>query len=340
MKKTVLKYFFPAGLILIYFLHLLIIFAVKYRSHNIPFSEFGLFNIGNFTNSLLTLIIILLIIPANRKGTFQKYRGRFILTVFISTLCLIAAELSKHIIIPLPDFYLFDNPFTRIFTGILFTVYQFTIFYMIFLLWYSAAQKSNAVILRAGVNSLLAMILILVLTAFYISPVKEQDEILQIPGNGKNIGVVLGAAVWSNNIPSPSLAARSEKAARLYREKKIDKIQLTGSNAPGELSEAEVAFRHILKFGVDSSDVWLEDKTTSTTEQIFFIKHNLLDKKNDYNVVVISDSYHLTRVKEIGKFYRINIHVAASDLSASFENMVYYKLRESIALLAFWFFAL
>ena len=158
--------------------------------------------------------------------------------------------------------------------------------------------------------------------------------------NDKNIAVVLGAAVWSVNKPSPTLASRLDKAVRLYKKGIVNKIQLTGSNAPGELTEAEVALNYLLKKDVDTSDIYMENQTTSTTEQIRFIKNNLVAARIFNNIFIVSDQYHLARINEISRFYNIKVILAASELTLSFDNMLYNKIRESIAMVVFWCFAL
>jgi uncharacterized SAM-binding protein YcdF (DUF218 family) len=156
---------------------------------------------------------------------------------------------------------------------------------------------------------------------------------------GLNVGVVLGAAVWTNE-PSPSLKSRVEKAFSLYKEGEIQKIQLTGGHAPGELSESEMAYKYLKSKNIDTNDVWIEKNTTSTAEQIQFIKSKLSAKPTIDNIIVISDSYHLPRVHEIADFFHLNLQVAASNLDLKFENKIYYKLRESAATVIFWFFAI
>ena len=137
-----------------------------------------------------------------------------------------------------------------------------------------------------------------------------------------------------------SLKSRVDKAFELYNDKNIQKIQLTGGNAPGELSEAEIAYDYIITKNIDTSDIWIEKNTTSTTEQIQFIKSRLSTKPGINDIVVISDSYHLPRVKEIADFYLLDIKVASSDLDLRFDSKLYNKVRESAAILIFWFFAI
>lgn len=154
-----------------------------------------------------------------------------------------------------------------------------------------------------------------------------------------DVAVVLGAAVWTDR-PSPSLAARVDKAVKLYNEGVVNIIQLTGSNAPGEMSEAQVAYKYLLTKNISDPDVWIEDRTTSTNEQIFYIKNSLMVKENIGIIIIVSDAYHLKRVKEICNFYHLNVEVASSDLEIGFEDLFYHKLKETIAILVFWFFAL
>lgn len=136
------------------------------------------------------------------------------------------------------------------------------------------------------------------------------------------------------------LASRVEKAYQLYKQGYINKIQLTGGNAPGELSEAEVAWLYLKERGVNKNDIWLEKKTSNTAEQVRYVKEELINKKKLLNIVFVSNSYHLTRINEICNFYNIKAGIESSNLDLSFDKNVYYKVRESIALLVFWFFAL
>ena len=206
--------------------------------------------------------------------------------------------------------------------------------------WLRLLTTKNLIFIRVIVNSLIAVIVLLLFAYFFMDlKMKSYSEDLQ-KRKGDNIGVVLGAAVWSGNKPSPTLASRIDKAAELYKEGIINKVQLTGSNAPGELSEAEVAYNYILKKGVNSSDIMIEAKTTSTNEQIKFIKQELVPIENFDNIYIISDEYHLVRVREISRFFDLNVKVVASELRLSFDSMLYYRVRESVALLIFWCFAI
>ena len=88
------------------------------------------------------------------------------------------------------------------------------------------------------------LVLFLILTFIYIDNVGYASGRWILNKSDKNIGVVLGAAVWSGNIPSPTLSARVDKALELLEQGFVGKIVLTGGKAPGELPESEVAYEY------------------------------------------------------------------------------------------------
>ncbi|MGQ9798270.1 MAG: YdcF family protein [Ignavibacterium sp.] len=183
------------------------------------------------------------------------------------------------------------------------------------------------------------MIIILIYSLFFIISHEEKVKLQPLDSKTAYTVVVLGAAVWSDNKPSPILAARVDKAIELLKNHNIKKLFLTGSNAPGELSEAEVALNYLKSKNVSFENIITESKTTSTTEQIQFLKSRLSEKEQ-HHLIVISDSFHLVRIKEISKFHKLKIKTIASDLKLSFISELYNTIREALALTVFWFFAI
>ena len=305
-----------------------------------PFSEFGLFNTGNLLNLISAAVLILSILFYTKSSKVIYRPGWLILLTLVMTAMLAVSEIFLISGIKLPYYYILGHPLKDNLQALFFSVYQFTLFLFISIIWITLLGRKELLILRAFVNSVIIVIFLLVFAFFYLNSSKENSFRKYSGDKNRYVGVVLGAAVWPNNQPSPSLAARAEKAAELYGEGFLSKIQLTGGHAPGEMSESEVAYILLKRLNINTNDIWLEKRTSSTIEQIRFIKRQLIKAKNIKNILVISDSYHLNRVNEICKFYNIKVKVAASDLNLSFDSNVYHKLRESIAMLVFWFFAI
>jgi vancomycin permeability regulator SanA len=155
-----------------------------------------------------------------------------------------------------------------------------------------------------------------------------------------DLAVVLGAAVYSDNQPSPIFMQRIEKAHELLNDGKIEKILLTGSNAPGEITESESAFQYLSSLGVKSDRIILEKETTTTSEQIRYIKNRITGSTGNKGVIVISDEFHLKRVMEMCDFFDVNAYGVASGYKLNWEKLLYYRVRDSIGLLLFWLFAI
>lgn len=153
-------------------------------------------------------------------------------------------------------------------------------------------------------------------------------------------GVVLGAAVWGGNRPSPVLRERINKCFELFKNGSIPVIVLTGSGSPGELTEAEVSKNELIKKGVDERKIITENRSNSTLEQVSFIKNSLYSQNNWKSVVFISDHFHLFRTKQMAKFFFINSFTVSSDTPISTESTFGYCLKESFAVLLFWLFGI
>lgn len=319
--------------------HLLLYF-LKYYNQGVPLDEFSLMNTGNVLNFISAMAMLISLTFYAQAKSISFLHGRLIAIVLIMNLALILAGILTSSIVKMPVSYFLGHPVRETICGFFFSAFQFMEFLLISIIWIALSGKKELLILRGIVNSVIIAVFLLAFA--FISLNTNKENILR-EGKRRNrryVGVVLGAAVWSGNKPGPSLAARTEKAAELYREGILSKLQLTGGHAPGELSESEVAYKLLVKLGINSDDIWIEKKTTSTIEQIRFIKRDLIGAKNIKNILIISDGFHLKRVDEICKFFNIKVKVVASGLSPRFESRVYYKIRESIALIVFWFFAI
>jgi vancomycin permeability regulator SanA len=326
--------------ILVFLLHLISLYYIKYQNQNLSLSEFSLSNTGNILNLVFVAIVVFASIIFSFQDSNKQSPALFITFIIILTILLLLAVVSKHVNLFDSKAYSFRRPVGEIVTGAIFSLYQIVLIFFAMILWLGILKRNELIYLRAFVNTIIIVVVLFVFAFYFLQTLKIENAKYEKNVHSQNIAVVLGAAVWHDNKPSPSLAARVDKAVQLYKNGTVGKIQLTGSNAPGELSEAQVAFQYIKTKKIDESDIWIEDKTTSTNEQIYFIKKNLLSKKNLGKIIIVSDSYHLKRVKEICKFYNVKAQVAASDFEIEFDTLFNHKLKESIAILVFWFFAL
>jgi uncharacterized SAM-binding protein YcdF (DUF218 family) len=111
--------------------------------------------------------------------------------------------------------------------------------------------------------------------------------------------VVMGAAQW-NGRPSPALKGRLDRALELWNAGLAPLIVLTGGKQPSDVTtEAAVSAEYLRANGVPDEAMLLEVQGTSTWESLA-AAHRFLVPRGATRIVVVSDAYHLLRVKLIG----------------------------------------
>lgn len=175
-----------------------------------------------------------------------------------------------------------------------------------------------------------------VVTMVLVSPFG--NSITEQPTQEYDAGVILGAAVWSGDRPSPVLRERINRGYDLLKNGTVQFVVLTGGHAPHELPEAEVGRRELLKLGADPTRIVLETHTGSTLEQILFIRDQLMKKQGWKSFVIISDQFHLKRALEICDFNDVKAVGVSSESPLGPQNLAVYHVRESGALILYWLF--
>ena len=252
---------------------------------------------------------------------------------------LITCYLFKYYDVKIADAYLLYQPVERTLLSIFLFLHIAILIFIVFVYWNILHKQKSLIYLKSLFDTAVAI------TAIFLFAFIYSQFSANISGNiptddSKNIGVVLGAAVWKGNIPSDIFKARILTAHQLLDSGEIEYIQLMGGSAPNELPEAEVAAKFLLDLGVKSNRLFIENLTSSTVEQITYLHKNLIPKVENHHIIIISDEYHLVRVYEITKFFNFKAYVYPSYFNLSYSKLFYHKLREGLALLFFWFFGL
>ncbi|MCU0407095.1 MAG: YdcF family protein [Ignavibacteriaceae bacterium] len=311
MPKTSQKKYIITIVILL-LAQIVFLFAVKYMNQNLPFDYFSLAKTGNLFNLMIYAGIIIGIVIGIKKNKSVISNKSITTFLVVSWFMLIISFITTKVIIVPTNFYIYEQPGDKVLTGLLFLIFLLTLIYFLIFLWRGIFSITKPGLFRKILSTTLMLIFL-----------------------------VLGAAVWSGNIPSPTLSSRVDKALELLEQGFIGKIVFTGGKAPGELPEAEVAYEYARVKGVDTSKVIIETSTSSTADQIRWIQNNLLAYDSSFGeIILISDAYHLPRAIEISKFYNLDIKVAESVHKQNFRDKIANKIRESIALFNFWNFAL
>lgn len=110
------------------------------------------------------------------------------------------------------------------------------------------------------------------------------------------LGLILGAAVWPDG-PSPALRRRTLHGAALYHGGHVAGLVLCGGVGQHPPSEAEAMRTLLRNHNVPDGDLFIEDRSTTTGENI----RNALALINTKEVIIITDWYHAPRAQMIAR---------------------------------------
>jgi len=314
---------------------------VKYYQNNISVREFSYLKTGNILTLVFTAFFLIgAILLLTKKDKLLSNKSNVLLTLSLLYLFpLIVILVFNFIDFKFADEFLFGYPLKKIIPILFFVMNQTIFLYVLYLIWFIYLDYSFIGYLFSGFATALTILILIIVSFFYTFFTNEID--IKSNRTKFDYGIILGAAVWRHDKPSPIFMGRINKGAELFKKGVIKKLQLTGGNAPGELSEARTALEYLEEYhNLPRDNIEIEEITSTTNEQIKFIK-NVLDRKNYNNkFLIISDQFHLKRVEEMVEFYNLNAQVVSSNYKLNFQQSFYYRLRDSIGIILFWFFAI
>lgn len=122
-------------------------------------------------------------------------------------------------------------------------------------------------------------------------------------GNATNekIIIILGCRVKGTK-PTRALISRC-KAGYEHLTKNIDSVAILsgGQGADEEISEAQCMKNILVSMGIDESRLIIEDKSTSTRENLLFSKRIIQDFGYSGKIAVATNEYHLYRATLIAR---------------------------------------
>lgn len=325
-----------AGMII---LNLIILFMFKYFNNDLSLLEFKITHIGNLLNlffGISTVFGLIILSASPAKASFPQ--AALILYLSAALIILFAGVYIVSGFIELNSTSIGIYSSKKVILVLLILMNQFVQFFIFSLCYTLLFRTSNHIYFKAAALSVIVFVILFLFAFLYTTLFFDGED--NVINDREVLGIILGAAVYHNNEPSPVFRGRIEKAYDLYQEGKVSRIQLTGGSAPGEITEAEAAFNYLRKLNVPPEDINIEKSTTNTTEQIKFVRKEIRNNSNLKDVIFISDHFHLQRVLEISDFFDVNAVGASSDTKYSLLTLLFYKFRESLGLLIFWFFAI
>lgn len=130
--------------------------------------------------------------------------------------------------------------------------------------------------------------------------------------------LVLGAAEYHGK-PSPVLQARLNHALMLYLQKRAPYILTTGgAGGDPDFTEAEVGRNYLMAHDVPPEAIITE--SGSTTAQSVDAAAETMHRMNLHSCIVVSDGYHIYRVKRLMEAQQIKVYGSPRPQSGSLTN--------------------
>ncbi len=158
------------------------------------------------------------------------------------------------------------------------------------ILWYTVALAT--VLLLSGIG--------------YVSR-RIEEQSTREEARPADVILVLGAAEYRGR-PSPVLRARLDHALDLYRRQLAPRIMTTGG-AGGEavFTEGTVGRSYLTSHGVPPESVIVESEGETTVQSIA-LAGEILHRMDLHSVIVVSDGYHIYRVKKMLQFRGLAVY--------------------------------
>lgn len=322
MKNTL--YF---GTVLIVILSTVLQAFLRYYNQNLHIDNYNLLKTGNLISVIFYALIVVLII-ANIFSAHKTKQSVILFLLFLSIAGLIFLIIS----------YISVNKEIKTVVSVLSLVSNSVLLVSVISLIFS---RSNKLYLFSIIIRTIFFWLICILIIFLRIYTFNDDSALYETGKRKaDAGIIMGAAVWGGNRPSPVLRERINKGFEIYKKQYVSYLVLTGGGSPNEKTEAEVARKTLIEYGVEYKNLYTEQTSNSTLEQVFYLRDTLYNKLKWNRIILISDNYHLFRVNEICEFNNIKSDCISSDTPLSTEGGISYCIKETSAILIYWMFGL
>lgn len=135
--------------------------------------------------------------------------------------------------------------------------------------------------------------------------------------------LILGAAVWAKG-PSPTLRRRTAHAAKLWFQGIAPLIIPCGGLGQHPPTEAAAMRQILLEAGIPKSAITIEDRSTSTLENIRFARRLIPGPE----VTIVTDRYHARRALMVARHCRLKATVSCPKPAGSTFK---HQLREALA---------
>lgn len=200
------------------------------------------------------------------------------------------------------------------------------------LLFLAAAWFSKKVILPDWVYAGSMITAMLLLLLFAVSFWKLSKAGGEMPKENADYLILLGAGV-NGTVPSKALMARIRAAADyLLKNPDTRAILCGGQGYKEDVTEAFAMEQALITLGIQKERLLLEDKSTTTLENIAFASRYIEDKSKQ--IVIVTSDFHTIRGRRIAREAGF-LHVETIGAPSSSVMRLHYDTRETLSWIKF-----
>ncbi len=191
----------------------------------------------------------------------------------------------------------------------------FTFLFILVIFWNKISVLFRTDMIFRGISLFLCGIALIFTVLSLIVSAKMLLAAENPPPDGKTVLIVLGCKVRGET-PSLMLNRRIMTACEFMKEHP-DSVCVAsgGQGADEDISEAECIKRVLVENGISSDRIILEDRSTSTDENIRFSKEKIEENDLTGNITVVTNAYHQLRASMIAVNYGIESYAVSADTS-------------------------
>lgn len=154
-----------------------------------------------------------------------------------------------------------------------------------------------------------------------------------------DVAIILGAGT-SNGELSPVYCERFRHGIWLYENGYVKALIMTGGYGENQtVSDARAAMDYAIEQGVPEYDIFIEEQSTITQENIAFSK-TIMDENGFETAIIVSDPLHMKRAMLMAKDHGITAYSSPTPTSAykSMKTKIPFLIREEFFYVGYKFY--
>lgn len=261
------------------------------------------------------------------KEVFSLIARSVFYSIYRVVICIACVVLALFFLVPMfMGVINIGNITGLILCAVIFIFYTFRMYFCMLKHLFYKAKASRIIwnIIKWCLYAFLIYGLLATILIFAFANVKPQSD---------STVIVLGAQVYENGEAGKMLSKRIDSAYEYLLQNENSYCIASGGKGDNEpISEAECIKESLVNKGISDNKIFIEDKSTNTSENIINSYEIIKDKNLSDNLAISTDEFHQLRARIIAYKNGVNSKIGAVSAKTDFYFVPTYVVREWFAL--------